>query len=327
MSAAAVSMTLLVSCSSGAAVPSTGSDGQDVTIRFGVIPSGGGAELPATLLSAGIAAKYHLRVVIANYATPGQQYTLVRGGAADIVPGNVLDLERQRTAGLKMHAIGTFQRFSSPIVVRPDSPVRSFAQLAGLQVGEFGPTTLDWLAARTAGVRATGLDLATAKLTQASPALLQSLLARGQLDAALQFASLTAAPVAAGTQRVVVTMPDLLRQAGFDPDVLDVVWDLSDAWTTAHPGVLGRLQSAMAEGYTKLKSGDPATWAPLVKRVGISDPEGQRAFIAEEIANIDPPYSRDLLASTQQLISAIIATAGLKVVGFRTLPPEDFLFP
>lgn len=68
------------------------------TIRFGVITSGGGAELPEALIRTGIAAKYGLRIQIVPYAAPGQQYTLVRGGGADIVPGNVLDLQRQRLA-------------------------------------------------------------------------------------------------------------------------------------------------------------------------------------------------------------------------------------
>jgi ABC-type nitrate/sulfonate/bicarbonate transport system substrate-binding protein len=324
-SVALVVLGMLTACHAAVVTPAAAA--KTVTIRFGVIPSGGGAELPATLVADGISTRYHLKVEIVGYATPGQQFTLVRGGAADLVPGNVLDLERQRRAGLKVHAIGTFQRFSSPIVVKADSPITSFAQLSGRRVGEFGPTTIDWLAARTAGVRATGFDLAHTHLTQTSPALLQSLLARGRIDAALQFASLAAGPVSDGDQRVVTTVPDLLRQAGFNPDVLDVVWQLTDAWRAKNPGVLDRLRAAMAEAYAKLRSGDAATWAPLVKRVGITKPVAARAFIGEEIANIDPPYTPALLRSTQQLIDAISATAGPKAVGFSALPADDFLFP
>jgi len=322
---AVVVIALLASCRGAAVAPAAGP--KTVTIRFGVIPSGGGAELPSILISDGIAARYHLKVEMVGYATPGQQYTLVRGRAADLVPGNVLDLERQRRAGLKIHAIGTFQRFSSPIVVKPGSSITSFAQLAGRRVGQFGPTTIDWLAARAAGLRATGVDLAHTRLTLASPALLQSLLARGRIDAALQFASLVAGPVTNGSERVLTTVPDLLRQAGFDPDVLDVVWDLADGWTARNPGGLDRLRAAMAEGYAKLKSGDAATWAPLVKRVGITDRAAARAFITEETTNIDPPYRPALLPATQRLINAITAVAGTRAVGFSTLPSADFLFP
>ena len=325
-SAAAFLVVLLLAACQATSVAPAGAV-KVVTIRFGVIPSGGGAEVPATLMADGIAARYHLKVEIVAYATPGQQYTLLRGRAADLVPGNVLDLERQRRAGLKIHAIGTFQRFSSPIVVGPHSSITRFVQLAGRRVGEFGPTTIDWLAARTAGLRATGVDLDHTHLTQASPALLQSLLARGRIDAALQFASLAAGPVSGGSERVLTTVPDLLRQAGFDPGVLDVVWQLTDGWTAKNPGALPRLRSAMADAYAALKSGDAATWAPLVKRVGITDPAAARAFITEEIANIDPPYTRSLLRATQKLIDAISATAGPKAVGFSTLPQDDFLFP
>lgn len=313
----------LTGCRSSASNPAH--DGFDV-IRFGVITSGGGAELPQTLIRTGIATKYRLKVDIVAYATPGQQYTLVRGRAADIVPGNVLDLERQRLASLRMHAIGGFQRFSSPIVVLPDSPLQSFTQLRGRRVGQFGPTTIDWLAIRTAGRLGTGLDLETAKLTQASPPLLASLLQRGKIDAAMQFASLAAGPVVTGKERVLVTVPDLLHSAGLDADSLDVVWDLSDSWTAAHPSALDRLRAAMREAYRILKTGDARTWAPFTRLVGISDPAAASAFIHEEIANIDPPFDKTLLVPTQRLITAIISVAGRDAVGFSTLPPSDFLF-
>jgi ABC-type nitrate/sulfonate/bicarbonate transport system substrate-binding protein len=297
------------------------------TIRFGVITSGGGAELPEALTQTGIAAKYGLRIQIVPYAAPGQQYTVVRGGGADIVPGNVLDLQRQRLAGLQVHAIASFQRFSSPIVVRAGSPLTSFTQLAGRTVGQFGPTTIDWLTIRAAGKLATGLDLGTTRLTQAPPALLTSLLQRGKIDAAMQFASLAAQPLAAGRERQLTTVPDLLRSAGLDPDSLDVVWDLTDRWQAQNPGALPRLQAAMNEAYQRLKSGDPSLWAPLTAMVGIHEPAAAKAYVAEEISNIDPPYTRALLAPTQRLIRAIIAVAGEPAVGFTVLPASDFLFP
>jgi ABC-type nitrate/sulfonate/bicarbonate transport system substrate-binding protein len=314
-------------CSDSANVPgSAGKPGDLTVIRFGVIVSGGGAELPQTLISTGLAAKFGLKVKIVPYATPGQQYTLLRGHAADLVPGNVLDLERQRRAGLSIRAIGGFQRFSSPIVVRSGSSLTSFADLRGHRIGQFGPTTIDWLTIRAAGRLGTGLDLASADLTQASPSLLSSLLMRGKIDATMQFASLAAGPVAEGRERVLTTVPDLLRGAHLDPDSLDVVWDLTDSWRAAHPGAIARLRMAITEAYRRLKSGDATLWAPFTKLVGISSPTAARAFIAEEISNIDPPFTEALLAPTRRLIDAIASVAGMQAVGFSRLPAEDFLF-
>ncbi len=68
-----------------------------------------------------------------------------------------------------MHAVASFQRFSGPIVVRAGSPLASFAQLAGRTVGQFGPATIDRLTISAAGKAATGLDLGTARLTEAPP--------------------------------------------------------------------------------------------------------------------------------------------------------------
>ncbi|MGV1009525.1 MAG: ABC transporter substrate-binding protein [Dermatophilaceae bacterium] len=292
-----------------------------------MISSGGGAELPTVLIDRGIAQRYGLQIQIVPYTTPGQQFLLLRSGAVDVVPGSVLDLMRQRQAGLDLYAFSGFQRFSSPVVVGAGSTIGAFDDLRGARVGEFGPTLLDWLVLRAAAKRAYGWDLQEANLTQASPALLTALLADGKIDAALQFANLVVGPVARGEQRVLTTVPDVMRAAGLDPDAIDVTWNISGSWEKTHVGQLERLRAAMAEAYQVLATDDTA-WPPLVELLGI-DPHSSTAaaYIALERRISNPPFQESLLPPTQHLLDVIVSEIGDQDTRVRQIDRTAFLFP
>ena len=122
---------------------------------------------------------------------------MYKSDATDVSAGNFIDLLRQRKAGLGLQAFHGFQGYSNLIVAKPDSPIKSFADLKGKKVGEFGPTFLDWLILRAAGKKAYGIDLQNdATLVQGAPPLLNQFLAKGdaRCDASVQLAHLRPDP-------------------------------------------------------------------------------------------------------------------------------------
>lgn len=319
---------------SGSSAPGAGSStptGTDatkpVTIRFASIESAGQSEVPKVMTESGIAATHHLDVKVVPYAQPGAQYNLIKGGEADVVAGNVLDLQRLRNSGSKIKAFWGFQGWSNQIVVLPNSPIKTFSDLKGKKVGEFGATFFDWLVLRGAGKAAFGFDIEKdAKPTQAAPPLLNQALAKGEVDAALQFSSFTLAPIVNGEQRVVTTVRDVIVAANLNPESMYLVWMVTEDWLDKNPNGLADLQAAMADTYQVLKN-DDTVWDKLVPLVGITDPTIAKAFIAEEREITNPPFSADLLAPTQQLIDAISGVVGPDVIGFDKLDPASFAFP
>jgi NitT/TauT family transport system substrate-binding protein len=316
-----------------AAVANTGAWGQGTpgntppTLRFAVIASGGQTEVPAAIREAGLDRKYGINIEVIEIAAPGQQYTMFRSGAADIASGNFVDMLRQRKGGNLIQAIHGFQAFSNLFVVKPQSPVKAFADLKGRKVGMFGTTFLDWLVVRAAGKKAFNIDLESdATVVPGAPPLLNQFLARGEVDAALQFSSLTLGPIARNEQRAVIDVAALMKAAGFNPDTLYLQWVITEKWAKANPEAIRKVPAMLDEAYAVLKS-DDRLWLALAQRIGITDPAVVAAYrdLARRVNN--PPYARAQIKPTQDVLDAIIAIAGEQAVGVTAVDPAAFLFP
>jgi NitT/TauT family transport system substrate-binding protein len=296
------------------------------TLRFAVIGSAGQTEVPFAIQQAGLDKKYGINIEIIDFAAPGQQYNMFRSGAADIAGGNFIDLLRQRKGGNAIQAIHGFQGYNNVFVVKPNSPVKAFADLKGRKVGTFGTTFLDWLIVRAAGKKAYNVDLQTdASLVPGAPPLLNQFLARGEVDATLQFSSLTLAPTARGEQRVLIDLPALMKAAGFRSDLFYVQWMVTEKWAKANPEALTRLPKMLSEAYALLKQ-DDGLWPALAQRINISDPAIIGAYRDLERGVDNPPYAAELIKPTQELLDAIVAIAGEQAVGVTTVDPAAFLF-
>lgn len=324
-SAIALTLGLALSLASGA--PQASASEPLIPVRLAVIGSSGQGEVPQAIKKYRIDKKHGIDVQVIDFAAPGQQYTMFRSGAIDVAAGNFIDLLRQRSAGSKLKAFRGFQRYNNRIVVKADSPIKTFQDLKGKKVGQFGTTFLDWLIVRAAGKKAHDIDLQNdADLVQGAPPLLNQLLGRGELDAALQFSSLTYGPLARGEQRVVVDVPGIMSAAGLNPEAFYLQWIVSEQWLNAHSDALSRLDAVFAEAYEKLQS-DDEIWEPLAKAIRITDPAVAHTYrdSARRIQN--PSYNAQLIEPTQTLVDALVAIAGESAVGIKTVDPEAFAFP
>lgn len=298
-----------------------------VPVHLAAIGSGGQDEVPYAIQKYGLDKKYGFDLQLIDFTTPGQQYTMMRGGEVDVAAGNVVDLLRQRKAGNALKAFHSFQTFSNIIVAKPASPIKSFADLKGKKVGEFGTAFLDWLIIRAAGKKAYDVDLEKdADPVQGAPPLLNQFLARGDVDATLQFSTLTFGPQQAGQQRIVADIQGLLKAAGFDPRAFYLQWFVSEKWAGAFPEAVVRLDAMIEEAYGKLRT-DDSLWPPLAQKVGMTDPALITVYRDEARRIDDPPYTPALIAPTQKLLDAIVALTGPDAVGVTTVDPAAFVFP
>lgn len=317
-------LVVLVGSTSGAALSQSTAS---VPIRFVVISTAGQNEIPQTMIDTGIAKKYGFDVKIVPFAQVGQQYLFLRGGTGDIAGGNWIDLLRQRKAGLKIKGFMGFQSHSSQMTVNTDSSIRSFNDLRGKRIGEYGTSLLDWYIWRTAGQKAFGLDLERdAQPVTTSVVLFNQLLERGQIDAATQFPNLALAPIAAGKQRVLINQPYLLKLAGFQPrNLLHLQWMLTESWMKKYPGSVSKLRLAIKETYAKLKT-DDNLWPPLAKLIFINDPALVRAYMKLQRTYNNPPLIPAQVKETQRLLNALVAHVGLANVGIARVDPNAFIF-
>jgi hypothetical protein len=146
------------------------------------------------------------------------------------------------------------------------------------------------------------------------------------VDAALQFSSLTLAPIVRSEQRMLIDLPSLMNAAGFRSDLFYLQWMITETWAKANPEAMTRLPAMLNEAYAVLKR-DDGLWPALARRINITDPAIAAAYrdLARRVDN--PPYSAELVKPTQELLDAIIAIAGEQAAGVTTVDPAAFLFP
>jgi NitT/TauT family transport system substrate-binding protein len=319
-----IGLALLVAM---AGAPSDGRGADEIPIRIGVIKSAGQSDVTYVIQQFEIDKKHGLVVRQVDLSAPGQQYVMLRGDTIDASPGTFVDLMRQRKAGIGLQAFHGRQRYNNLIVTKPNSPIQNFSDLKGKKVGNFGTTFLDWLIVRVAGKRAFGIDLEKdARSIPGSPPLLNQFLARGEVDAMLQFSTLSVAPILKGEQRSIIDIPSLIRAAGFSPDAFNSQWHVSDKWVKAHPGGVDKLFAMIDEAYGKLGS-DDSVWPAVAQQIGMTDPIMIAAYRDLARKTDNAPYGRSLIAVTQQMLDAIISIAGDGPLGFTELDPDAFLFP
>jgi NitT/TauT family transport system substrate-binding protein len=211
--------------------------------------------------------------------------------------------------------------------VKPDSPIKTFADLKGKSLGHFGTTFLDWLIVRAAGKKAYGVDVEKDAVgVPGAPPLLNQLLARGQADATLQFPPLTIGPVTRGEHRVLTTVPVIMKDAGFNPDCFYLQWFVAEQWSKVNEAMIGKLATMFDEAYAKLAT-DDEIYVPLAQKIGITDPVLIAAYRNMSRSQNNPPYNAALAAPTQELIDSIVAMVGPQGVGVTKLDPAAFLFP
>jgi NitT/TauT family transport system substrate-binding protein len=297
------------------------------SIRIAVIGSSGQAELTTAIEKYGLDKKHGIAVEPTDYAAPGQQYTLFRAGTIDVAIGNFVDLHRQRRAGVAIKAFHGYQSYSNSVVVKASSPITQFGELRGRKMGSFGNTFLDWLVLRAAGKKAYGLDIELdAKSVMAAPPLLNQLLMKDEIDAAIQFSSLSIGPITLGEQRPVTDLRTLMQAAGLNPDAFYTHWFVSEDWLRRNPGAIGRVHAMFAEGYERLMS-DDEIWSVLAQRIRITDATIVDAYRRKGRLIDNPPYRQDLLQPTQTLLGEIASLAGEQATGVSTLDQAAFLFP
>lgn len=319
-------LLLLVALSASVLAQDTTEDAELIPVRIGAIEGASQAYIPRIIDEYGLDTKYGLDFILTPLTATGQQWTGLRGGEFDITTGSFLDLLRQREAGLEARAVRGFLRFSNPIVTTVDAPYDSLESLAGVVVGTPNTTLLDWLIIRAAGVELSGFDIEVeAQVVNSSPPLIAELLRTGELDAALQFTSNTYGPVAAGEQRIIITVPELLEAAGFDPDAFYLTYNLADRFVEEHPEAVPGVIAAINEAIEILQT-DDEVWPELAALSGITDEEILATYIISEREAFNTTFSEDKLESTQALIDSLVALVGEEVVGVTEVDAEAFDF-
>ena len=186
------------------------------------------------------------------------------GDAVDVIVTDWIWVSRQRADGHKL----TFAPYSlavGSVMVRPDVGINSVADLAGKRLGiAGGPVDKSWLLLRAYSRKTLDTDIADElKPNFAAPPLLNELMLKNDLDAALNFWHYAARLKANGMQEL-ISVESILPELGVDASVPLLGWVFDEDWGDANrDGVLGFLR-AVQNAQQMMKESD-ALWDEFLR--------------------------------------------------------------
>jgi NitT/TauT family transport system substrate-binding protein len=246
-------------------------------LRVGVLKFGTVSWELDVMQAHGLAAREGIDIQVVPLASTTATTVALQGGGVDLIVTDWIWVSRQRAQG-KPYTFVPYSLAVGGLVVRPDSGIRNIEDLRGRKLGVAGgPVDKSWLLFRAHARRTLGADLAKiVEPTFGGPPLLNELMLRGSLPAALTYWQYAARLKAAG-MREIVTVPEVLRTLGVPGPVPLLGWVFDERWAAgARPAVTGFLRAAYAAKRILLTS--DAEWERIRPLVGVTDDAVLRAM-------------------------------------------------
>lgn len=227
-------------------------------LRIGTLKFGTLNWLLATIAAEKLDAREGLVIESVDFA--GGQATTVglQSGDLDLIVTDWLWAMRRRTDGERLR-FAPFSNALGALMVAPDGPVKSLADLRGRRLGVAGGA-LDksWLLLRAYGQKQIGADLATiAEPVYGAPPLVNQQLELGRIDAVLTFWPYAARLDAKGFTRL-LDVKEVIAGLGIDPapPLVGYVW--REAILAEKGAAISAFLRAAAAANRVLATSDPA---------------------------------------------------------------------
>jgi NitT/TauT family transport system substrate-binding protein len=283
-------------------------------LRIGVLEFGT-VNWELTLIQAHeLAKKRGIDLKIVPLASADASTIALQGGAVDMIVSDWIWVSRQR-AESRFYTFAPYSNAVGSMMVKPDSDIRQLADLKGKKLGiAGGPSDKIWLLLRAYAQRKLGVDLTQfTEPSYAAPPLLNELVLRGQLDAAL-----TTWPYAArlevGGLRTLIEVPEILKGLGIDKPIPLIGWVFREEWAAANTALVKNFLDASYEAKALLATSD-APWELLRPKMRAENEAVFKTLRAKFRAGIPSCADQDTLTAVASTFKILAETGGEKLVG------------
>lgn len=317
-------LTALAMSGAWAAQPAAEAAAERAVVRVGILQFGTVSWELEVMQRNGLAERAGIALRIVPLALKDAANVAIQGGEVDVIANDWIWVSRMRSEGSD-YAFAPYSQAVGGISVRPDAGVAQFADLRGKRLGVAGGA-LDksWLLLRAYARRTVGEDAATFLRPQfAAPPLLNELVTRGELPAAMNFWHYTARLSAAGMKEL-ITMPQILAGLGIEDELPLVGWVFRERWAKDNAAAIaGFLRASDAAKALMLES--DAVWdelRPLMRA------ENEETFVALRDgfrAGIPRTTADEAERVATRVFDILAAEGGEALVGkARALAPGTF---
>ncbi|KGJ87544.1 ABC transporter substrate-binding protein [Colwellia psychrerythraea] len=261
--------------------------------------------------------KFQFDLRVTALASKNASAVALQSKAVDIILSDWLWVNRQRFEQ-RMYTMYPTSMATGGLYVSATSTVKSLADLKGKKVGiAGGAVDKSWLLLQAYSQQKFGLDLnKQSKPTYAVPPLLNRLMLRGDLDAAINFWHYGARLKAAGYETL-VTVPEMLAEFGIDTQIPLLGWVFEQAWANEHPEAITRFLQASLEAKQILLSSDDE-WQRIRSLIKAENTEVFNSLKKDYRAGVLREFGDKELAASQQVFDILAEQGGSALVGKAT---------
>jgi NitT/TauT family transport system substrate-binding protein len=301
--------------------PAAVAAGEPVTIRIGILQYGTANWELDVMERMGLAAAEGVRLKLVPLALKDAANIAIQGGAVDVIVTDWIWVARQRAEG-RDYTFAPYSRAVGGVMVRPDAGAKSIADLRGKRLG-VGGGALDksWLLLRAYARKTLGEDAATLfKPDFAAPPLLNALMLKGEIPAALTTWNFAARLRASGMQEI-LSMDEMLRGLGVQGELPMLGWVFSEAWAERNRFAVEGFLRASEKAKKIMRESDPV-WEELQSLTRAEDAATRVALRDGFRAGIPAADSRNNEAVARKVLNILSDEGGAALVGAATSLPN-----
>lgn len=275
----------------------------DNVIRIATLASGTVAWEIDTILHHGLDRKFEFTLSVVPVAGKQSADVMLAGGACDVIVTDWIWVSRQRHQGADYVFLPYSKQIGS-LLVKPNSPIKSLNDLKGKNIGVAGgPTDKSWILIRTFAKNTLKLDLEKdSEVVFAAPRLLNEEFERDHIDALLTYWQFSYILKAKGA-RELITLSDVAKTLGLDPDMPLLGYVFSERLQKAHKDIAGKLAKA-SQAAKMILAEDDAEWVRLRSLMNVETDQDFEALKAGFRAGI-PASTIPNKAAAERLVRAL----------------------
>lgn len=265
--------------------------------------------------------KYQFGLKVTSLSSKNASAVALQSDAVDIILSDWLWVNRQRF-DQRMYTMFPTSMATGGLYISANSSIKSLVDLKGKKVGIAGGSVdKSWLLLQAYSQKKYGVDLKTAtKPVFAVPPLLNRLMLRGDLDAAINFWHYNARLKAAGYQSL-VTVPQMLTALNIEGKIPLLGWVFDQQWANENPKALTRFLQASAEAKKILLSSDKE-WQRIRPLINAENSDVFALLKKDYRAGVLSEFGSKEIAASQRVFEILAEQGGRALVGKATALSE-----
>ena len=261
--------------------------------------------------------KYQFNLKVMSLASKNASAVALQGDAVDIILSDWLWVNRQRFEQ-RMYTIFPTSMATGGLYISANSSIASLVDLKGKKIGiAGGAVDKSWLLLQAYSKKKYSFDLNNeTKPTFAVPPLLNRLILRGDLAAAINFWHYGARLKATGYKQL-VTMRDMLTEFGIETNVPLLGWVFDQVWANEQPEAVTRFLLASREAKQILVSSD-GEWNRIRPLLKAENDEVFTALKKDYRSGLLGEFGTKEMEASKQVFNILAEEGGHALVGKAT---------